>query len=81
MDAACGPLQTFIMTQNQRTGRQAIWHTGVGYLDERPPPKFTCQSEIPIKVKKSDFIDLELNVEKIVPASDFCIFITGTTIP
>lgn len=34
VDIACGPFQTFFITEHPKTGHQIIWHAGAGYNSE-----------------------------------------------
>lgn len=87
IDVVAGPLQTWVITENLKTGRrtsvfflrvqgkQAIWHTGAGYA-ESGELKFTMTRNTLTKVKKSSFLG-ETKIDKIIPAGDFCLWIDG----
>jgi len=74
-DVSVGPLQTWLLTENLRTGKQAVWHCGAAYADERPDEKFTAHTATPRKVKKRDFLGA-VRVQRVIPAADFCLFLT-----
>eukprot|EP01127_Copromyxa_protea_P016164 TRINITY_DN4758_c0_g1_i1.p1 TRINITY_DN4758_c0_g1~~TRINITY_DN4758_c0_g1_i1.p1 ORF type:complete len:544 (+),score=101.16 TRINITY_DN4758_c0_g1_i1:119-1633(+) len=73
IDIFCGPLQTWLITENLKTSKQAIWHSGSGYA-EVGEIKFTKTRSSFTKVKKSSFMG-NLKVKKIIPAGDFCLWI------
>eukprot|EP01124_Arcella_intermedia_P016126 TRINITY_DN2267_c0_g1_i2.p1 TRINITY_DN2267_c0_g1~~TRINITY_DN2267_c0_g1_i2.p1 ORF type:complete len:377 (-),score=53.06 TRINITY_DN2267_c0_g1_i2:355-1485(-) len=75
LDAACGPFQSFLVTQNLRTGKQAVWHSGVAYWDDNTESPFTTYTPTPRKVKKKTYLE-KRKVRKIVPGPEHALFIT-----
>lgn len=57
-------------------GKQAVWHCGVAYEDESPVDKFTMHVAQPRKVKKREHLGA-VEVKKVIPAADFCLFLSG----
>jgi alpha-tubulin suppressor-like RCC1 family protein len=79
LNTICGPLQTFVMTENLATGKSAVWHIGIAYPDTRSQTRFTVNSTIPMKVRKKFILD-DAEIIKIAPAGDFCIWIDNNNV-
>jgi len=55
---ALGPLQSWLISLNLKTGKQAVWHIGAPYADERPDARdrFTAATAVARKVQRRDYL-------------------------
>jgi alpha-tubulin suppressor-like RCC1 family protein len=73
-DVFCGTFQTFVISENIRTGLHHVWQFGAGYVSDSPD-KFTRHSVFPVKLNTKLVFGETNKIKQIVPGNDFCFFI------
>jgi len=72
-DVICGTFQTFVISENIKTGAQHVWQFGAGYVTDNPE-KFTRHTIFPVKLN-ARLVFGDTKIKKIIPGNDFCFFI------
>jgi alpha-tubulin suppressor-like RCC1 family protein len=73
-DVFCGTFQTFVISENIRTGLHHVWQFGAGYVSDSPD-KFTRHTVFPVKLNTKVVFGETNKVKQIIPGNDFCFFI------